>query len=49
MNSHFIKNLLFLMAAFVLPSHGGEKSQLVTHLEAGHKQVIVTYGTSLTE
>ncbi len=31
-----------------MPCHAGEKSKLVTHLEAGKKQVVVAYGTSLT-
>lgn len=38
--------LSLLIGTFFCQS--GEKSQLVTHLEAGEKQVVVTYGTSLT-
>ena len=43
-----MKTILSLLCAFVMPCQSAEKSQLVTHLEAGKKQTIVTYGTSLT-
>lgn len=31
------------------PCHAGEKSRLVTNLESGKQQTVVTYGTSLTD
>ena len=43
-----MKTLATLFALITLPLIAPEKSQLVTHLEAGKKQTIVTYGTSLT-
>lgn len=46
-------NISALLAAACLYSattgHGGEKSRLVTNLEAGKAQTVVTYGTSLTD
>lgn len=43
-----IKALLLFLCAGALPCNGAEKSRLVTQLEAGQKQVVVAYGTSLT-
>lgn len=43
-----MKLLLLAFLISIFSCHGVEKSQLVTHLETGKKQVIVTYGTSLT-
>jgi lysophospholipase L1-like esterase len=43
-----LRALFFSFCILALPSHCEEKSQLVTHLEAGEKQVVVAYGTSLT-
>lgn len=43
-----MKIVIFLLTILALPLFSAEKSQLVTHLEAGKKQVVVTYGTSLT-
>lgn len=40
--------LLTLSLFLAALCHAGEKSRLVTNLEAGKKQVVVTYGTSLT-
>jgi lysophospholipase L1-like esterase len=37
-----------LILSFSTNSHAAEKSTLVTNLEAGKQQTIVTYGTSLT-
>jgi len=37
-----------LILSFSTNSHAAEKSRLVTNLEAGKQQTIVTYGTSLT-
>lgn len=39
---------LLLVCISVLPCHAEEKSRLVANLEAGKKQVVVAYGTSLT-
>lgn len=39
---------ILLLLALIAPCLAGEKSQLFTQLDAGKKQVIVTYGTSLT-
>jgi acyl-CoA thioesterase I len=44
----FLKVLLWFCCALAMPCHGGEKSKLVSNLEAGKKQVVVAYGTSLT-
>jgi acyl-CoA thioesterase-1 len=44
-----MKILSFLILGFIVPCLAAEKSQLITQLEAGNKQVVVTYGTSLTE
>ncbi len=43
-----LKALLWFICACALPCSGGERSQLVTRLEAGEKQLVVAYGTSLT-
>jgi lysophospholipase L1-like esterase len=43
-----IKAFLLFLCACALPCNGAEKSRLVTQLEAGRKQVVVAYGTSLT-
>jgi len=48
MNIMPIKALLLFLCALALPCHAAEKSRLVTQLEAGKKQVVVAYGTSLT-
>ncbi len=40
--------LVTLCLSLAAPCHAGEKSRLVTNLEAGKKQVVVAYGTSLT-
>ncbi|MBN2293741.1 MAG: SGNH/GDSL hydrolase family protein [Pirellulales bacterium] len=37
---------IFLLSAVIC--HAGEKSRLVTNLEAGKQQTVITYGTSLT-
>ena len=41
--------LVTLCLFLVAWCHAGEKSRLVTNLEAGKKQVVVAYGTSLTD
>jgi acyl-CoA thioesterase I len=43
-----LRALYLSFCALAIPCHAGEKSQLVTELEAGKKQVVVAYGTSLT-
>jgi acyl-CoA thioesterase-1 len=43
-----MKILATLFAIVTLPLFSAEKSKVITHLEAGKKQTIVTYGTSLT-
>ncbi len=43
-----LRALYLSVCALAVPCHAGEKSQLVTELEAGKKQVVVAYGTSLT-
>ncbi len=43
-----MKQLLLACLISILSCHGAEKSRLVAQLEAGEKQVVVTYGTSLT-
>lgn len=48
MNTAPIKAFLLFLCACALPCSGAEKSRLVTQLEAGTKQVVVAYGTSLT-
>ena len=40
--------LLLLCSISIVPAFAAEKSRLVSHLEAGRKQVVVAYGTSLT-
>lgn len=46
------RNIIAILATLCLflaaPCQAGEKSRLVTNLEAGKKQTVVTYGTSLT-
>ncbi len=48
MNAVPIKAFLLILCACSLPCNGAEKSRLITQLEAGRKQVVVAYGTSLT-
>ncbi len=43
-----IKTLVLMYFFTLIATYGGEKSGLVNNLESGKKQVIVTYGTSLT-
>lgn len=43
-----MKTIILLLIALALPLFSADKSPLVTHLEAGEKLTIVTYGTSLT-
>lgn len=43
-----MKTLITFLFLFSLPSFSAEKSKLLTQLEAGKKQTVVTYGTSLT-
>lgn len=49
--AHAMTKPITILVSFIfgLQLFAGEKSQLVTNLEAGKKQVVVCYGTSLTE